>query len=63
MEQFQHFFGMACGLIALVGGFAIGFQAVYVRLTSIHKRKMAAEEANYKERLARIEKGLDPRRL
>jgi hypothetical protein len=61
MEQLQHLFGMICGLIALVGGLTIGFYAVSLRMTSIHKRKMAADEANYKERLARIEKGLDPR--
>jgi hypothetical protein len=60
MDQLQNIYGMIIGLVAVVGGLGIGLYAVRVSVTTEHKRKMAAEEARHKERMALIEKGMDP---
>jgi hypothetical protein len=60
MDQLQNIYGMIVGLVAVGGGLGIGLYAVHISVTTENKRKMAEEEARHKERLALIEKGMDP---
>jgi hypothetical protein len=60
MDPVQNIYGLIVGFIAVCGGLGIGLYAVHVNKTMDTKRKMAAEEARHKERLALIEKGMDP---
>jgi hypothetical protein len=60
MDQLQNIYGLIIGFVAVAGGMGIGLYAVHISVTSENRRKMAAEEARHKERLALIEKGMDP---
>lgn len=52
--------GLLIGLIATAGGLAVGAIIIYMAISSESKAKLAALEAKTKERLAFIEKGMDP---
>jgi len=52
--------GLLIGLVATAGGLAVGAIIVYMAISSESKAKLAALEAKNKERLAFIEKGMDP---
>ena len=52
--------GLLIGLIATAGGLAVGAIIIYMAISSESRAKLAALEAKNKERLAFIEKGMDP---
>lgn len=52
--------GLLIGLVATAGGLAVGAIIVKVAVTTDSKAKLAALEARSRERLALIEKGMDP---
>lgn len=52
--------GLLIGLIATAGGLAVGAIIIYMAISSESRTKLAALEAKNKERLAFIEKGMDP---
>lgn len=60
MDQVQNVYGLIIGLVAVAGGLGIGLYAVHISVTTDNKRKMAAEAARHAERIALIEKGMDP---
>lgn len=60
MSNVNDIYGMIIGFVAVGGGLGIGMYAVYISTTTDNQRKMAAEQNRHKERMALIEKGLDP---
>jgi hypothetical protein len=60
MDQVQNIYGLIIGFVAVAGGLGIGLYAVHISVTTENKRKMAAEAARHAERLALIERGMDP---
>jgi hypothetical protein len=52
--------GLVIAIVATVGGLSIGGIAVYVSVTQDMKTKQALLEAKNRERLALIERGMDP---
>jgi hypothetical protein len=52
--------GLLIGLVATAGGLAVGAIIIYMAISTESKAKLAALEAKNKERLAFIEKGIDP---
>jgi hypothetical protein len=60
MEPLKEVFEMIIGLVAVGGGLGIGIYAIYIDTTTKNREKLAAAEALHKERMALIEKGMDP---
>lgn len=52
--------GLLIAIIAVTGGLGIGVYAIYMGAIGTKEEKLAQIEARNKERLALIEKGLDP---
>ena len=52
--------GLIIAIIAVTGGLGIGVYAIYMGMMGTKEEKIAQIEARNKERLALIEKGLDP---
>jgi hypothetical protein len=52
--------GLLIAIIAVTGGLGIGVYAIYMGMIGSKEEKIAQIEARNKERLALIEKGLDP---
>jgi len=58
--QTDQLMGLIIGAAAVVGGLAIGAIAIMVSVPWSFKEKLAKLEASSKERMALIEKGVDP---
>ena len=56
----EHIIGVSIAIIAVLGGISVAVFAIYSSITSDKEQKIAAIEARNKERLALIEKGMDP---
>lgn len=52
--------GLLIAIIAVTGGLGVGVYAIYMGMMGSKEEKIAQIEARNKERLALIEKGLDP---
>lgn len=53
-------FGLVIGFVAVAGGLGIGLAAVVNSIKEEGRQKLHAAETRHKERLALIEKGMDP---
>jgi uncharacterized membrane protein len=56
----EKLWGLIIGAIAVIGGLGIGAISIFVSVPWSYKEKLAKLEAKNKERLALIEKGIDP---
>lgn len=56
----EHIIGVIVAIIVVLGGIAIAVFAIYSSIISDKEQKIAAIEARNKERMALIEKGMDP---
>jgi hypothetical protein len=56
-------YGMIVGAIAVAGGLAIGAVSVYVSVKWSYREKLAKLDVRHKERMAMLEKGVDPEKV
>jgi hypothetical protein len=58
--EFQHIVGSILAVVGVIGGLGIGIIAVWISIKTTSREKITMLETRNKERLALIEKGLDP---